>query len=74
DLDAIYSHSSYPAFTLNTLNTGSRQRPSGLLLFSYTFAGKLWFSLGYDGNGFEGDVIERWWMEFEALVREVLLA
>lgn len=55
------------------LTTGSRQRPSSLLLFAYTFAGKLWFSLGYDSNGFKEGVVENWWKELHLGVEEFLL-
>ena len=55
------------------LNTGSRQRPGGLLLFAYTFVGKLWFSLGYDVNGFEAGVVEKWWKEVQVGVDNFLL-
>lgn len=73
NLDGMYKHAAYPDITLKSLTTGSRQRPGGLLLFAYTFAGKLWFSLGYDENGFEPGVIEGFWEDVQSLVREVLL-
>ena len=38
NLDAMYSHKSFPDIQLGSLTTGSRQRPCGLLLFAYTFA------------------------------------
>lgn len=57
-----------------SLTTGSRQRPGALLLFAYTFAGKLWFSLGYDVNGFKEGVVENWWSELQTGVDEFLLA
>ncbi|KAJ8523385.1 hypothetical protein ONZ45_g174 [Pleurotus djamor] len=56
NLDGIYKHSNFPDISLHTLTTGSRQRPGGMLLFGYTFAGKLWLSLGYDENGFEAEM------------------
>ena len=61
NLDGIYTHASYPSLKLHTLTTGSRQRSGALLLFGYTFCGKLWLSLGYDVNGFESGSVERWW-------------
>jgi hypothetical protein len=42
NLDGIYKHAAFPKIQLHTLTTGSRQRPGGMLLFGYTFAGK-WF-------------------------------
>ncbi|KWU46754.1 hypothetical protein RHOSPDRAFT_14898 [Rhodotorula sp. JG-1b] len=74
NLDGIYQHASYDSIGLHSLTTGSRQRPGALLLFAYTFAGKLWISLGYDSNGFESGVIEGWWKELLAGVDEFLLS
>ena len=73
NLDGMYSHPSFPDIHLESLTTGSRQRPGGLLLFAYTFKGKLWMSLGYDVNGFEGGAIEGFWDEVQGLVKEVML-
>ena len=73
NLDGMYKHASFPAIKLERLTTGSRQRAGGLLLFAYTFAGKLWLSLGYDVNGFEEGVIEGFWDEMQVLVREVMM-
>nr|XP_019007907.1 uncharacterized protein I206_07543 [Kwoniella pini CBS 10737]OCF46688.1 hypothetical protein I206_07543 [Kwoniella pini CBS 10737] len=73
NLDGMYKHSSFPSLQLTSLTTGSRQRNGALLLFAYTFAGKLWFSLGYDKNGFPSGVIEGFWQECQDLIDEVLL-
>ena len=51
----MYTHSAYSPLTLHTLTTGSRQRAGALLLFGYTFAGRLWVSLGWDGGTFGGE-------------------
>jgi hypothetical protein len=61
NLDGIYKHASFPEIQLHTLTTGSRQRQGGMLLFGYTFAGKLWVSLGYDENGFDKAVVDKFW-------------
>ncbi|KAG6817949.1 hypothetical protein H0H87_012417 [Tephrocybe sp. NHM501043] len=61
NLDGIYKHSAFSEIKLDTLTTGSRQRAGGMLLFGYTFVGKLWISLGYDRNGFDNEVVERFW-------------
>ncbi|BGP12548.1 hypothetical protein JCM10213v2_000465 [Rhodosporidiobolus nylandii] len=74
NLDGMYKHAEYPGIKLHTLTTGSRQRPGALLLFAYTFAGKLWLSLGYDSHGFESGSIEGWWDELLKGVDEFLLA
>jgi len=55
------------------LTTGSRQRSGALLLFSYTFAGKFYLSLGYDRNGFVEGSVEKWWEEVQKGVEEYLL-
>ncbi|KAF7303295.1 putative 15-O-acetyltransferase Tri3 [Mycena kentingensis (nom. inval.)] len=60
NLDGIYKHANVPSIKLHTLTTGSRQRRGGILLFGYTFAGKLWISLGYDENGFD-ETVPRFW-------------
>ncbi|ORY69307.1 hypothetical protein BCR35DRAFT_269770, partial [Leucosporidium creatinivorum] len=74
NLDGMYAHKNYHGLQLHTLTTGSRQRPGALLLFAYTFAGKLWLSLGYDSMGFQEGVIESWWTEMQKGVDEFLLA
>ncbi|GJN92274.1 hypothetical protein Rhopal_005304-T1 [Rhodotorula paludigena] len=73
NLDAIYRHEQYHGIKLDTLTTGSRQRPGALLLFAYTFAGQLWISLGHDSNGFKHGVIERWWAALLAGVEQFLV-
>lgn len=61
NLDGIYKHANFPSIQMHTLTTGSRQRHGAMLLFGYTFSGKLWISLGYDENGFTDDVVDRFW-------------
>ena len=63
NLDAMYKHANFPEVELHTLTTGSRQRPGSLLLFGYTFAGKLWISLGYDENGLDKEMVEDFWQQ-----------
>ncbi|KAF4604942.1 hypothetical protein EYR40_003725 [Pleurotus pulmonarius] len=73
NLDGMYKHSTYPDIQLHSLTTGSRQRPGGMLLFAYTFAGKLWVSLGYDENGFEQETVQAFWDNVLSGIREFLL-
>ena len=73
NLDGMYHHASYPAITLHTLTTGSRQRAGGMLLFGYTFAGRLWLSLGYDEEGFEPETVKKWWEGVLNGINEFLL-
>ncbi|BGP36534.1 hypothetical protein JCM10449v2_000435 [Rhodotorula kratochvilovae] len=73
NLDGMYRHADFHGIQLHTLTTGSRQRPGAALLFAYTFAGKLWVSLGYDSNGFVPGVIERWRTALIAGVEQFLL-
>jgi hypothetical protein len=61
NLDGMYKHANFADIKLHTLTTGSRQRSGGMLLFGYTFAGKLWVSLGYDENGFDQEVVQTFW-------------
>lgn len=73
NLDGIYKHSTFPDIQLHTLTTGSRQRSGGMLLFGYTFVGKLWLSLGYDENGFDKDTVERFWGNLLSCTDEFLI-
>ena len=72
NLDGIYKHPEYPSVRLHTLTTGSRQRPGGMLLFGYTFVGKLWISLGYDENGFDKEIIDKYWANVLSTIDELL--
>lgn len=72
NLDGIYKHAEFPEIKLHTLMTGSRQRPGGMLLFGYTFVGKLWISLGYDENGFDKEVVDKFWGNVLSAVDELL--
>ncbi|OJT08171.1 hypothetical protein TRAPUB_933 [Trametes pubescens] len=72
NLDGVYKHAAFPDAELHTLTTGSRQRQGAMLLFGYTFKGRLWISLGYDSNGFEEGVVERFWKEAMDCVDEFL--
>jgi len=73
NLDGIYKHANFPDIKLHTLTTGSRQRHGGMLLFGYTFAGKLWISLGYDENGFDRGTVDLFWANVHAAVHELLI-
>jgi hypothetical protein len=72
NLDGIYKHAMFPDIQLHTLTTGSRQRQGGMLLFVYTFAGKLWVSLGYDENGFDKAVVDKFWGNVLGCIDEFL--
>jgi len=73
NLDGIYKHANFPQIKFHTLTTGSRQRSGGMLLFGYTFAGKLWVSFGYDENGFEEETVQRFWKHVTLAIDEFLL-
>lgn len=72
NLDGVYKHSAFPKIELHTLTTGSRQRAGGMLLFGYTFVGKLWISLGYDKAGFD-DTVERFWENVLVTIDTILV-
>lgn len=72
NLDGIYKHAKFDQIKMHTLTTGSRQRSGGMLLFGYTFVGKLWISLGYDENGFDADVVQRFWSNVLGSIDELL--
>ena len=44
-----------------------------MLLFAYTFVGKLFISLGYDKNGYPEGVVEEYYEEMLKCVREFLM-
>jgi len=73
NLDGMYKHAKFPDIKLHTLTTGSRQRHGAMLMFAYTFAGKLWISLGYDENGFERETVDLFWKNVDAAIREFLI-
>lgn len=73
NLDGIYKHATFPKIELHTLTTGSRQRSGGMLLFGYTFAGQLWVSLGYDENGFDKQVVDKFWGNVLGGIEEFLV-
>jgi len=73
NLDGIYKHSSFSDIELHTLTTGSRQRSGGMLLFGYTFVGKLWLSFGYDENGFDKEAVENFWRTLLSCIDEYLI-
>lgn len=73
NLDSMYAHADYPSLVLHTLTTGSRQRNGAALLFGYTFARKLWLSLGFDEEGFADGMMQRWWSEVLRGVDEFLI-
>jgi hypothetical protein len=73
NLDGMYKHANFPDIKLHTLTTGSRQRHGAMLMFGYTFAGKLWISLGYDENGFDRGTVDSFWANVHAAIREFLI-
>jgi hypothetical protein len=73
DLDATYKHTTFPEIKLDTITSGTRQRSGGMLLFGYTFVGKLWVNFGYDKNGFREDVVNRFWTQVIRAIDEFLL-
>ena len=73
NLDGMYKHSSFSDIELHTLTTGSRQRSGGMLLFGYTFVGKFWLSLGYDENGFDTEVVDKFWHNLLSCTDEYLV-
>lgn len=72
NLDGMYKHAAFPSIKLHTLTTGSRQRHGAMLLFGYTFVGKLWLSLGYDANGFPEGIVDKFWTEAVGAVEEFI--
>ena len=73
NLDGMYKHAKFPDIKLHTLTTGSRQRNGAMLMFAYTFVGKLWVSIGYDENGFELETVDLFWKNVHDAIREFLL-
>lgn len=69
-LDPIYTPSSYPSLTLTHIRSTTRKAKGGILLFTFTFRGRLHLSLGWDREAFEGRVIEGFLDEVEKGVGE----
>ncbi|CDZ97947.1 hypothetical protein [Phaffia rhodozyma] len=72
NLDAISNYTTYTMIHSSDLTFGVRQRPGGMLMFCYTFAGRLWFSLGWDKNGYPEGYVENFWNEVNATIGEFL--
>ncbi|KZV74818.1 hypothetical protein PENSPDRAFT_681526 [Peniophora sp. CONT] len=72
NLDGMYMHKEFADIRMHTLTTGSRQRNGAMLLFGYTFAGRLWVSLGYDENGFEPKPVAIFWQNMLDAMNEFL--
>ena len=73
NLDAVYKYTTFPEIELYTITSGTRQRSGGMLLFGYTFLGKLWINFGYDKNGFREDVVNGFWTQVIRAIDEFLL-
>jgi hypothetical protein len=73
NLDGIFKHASFGEVQLHSLTPGSRQRAGAMLLFGYTFVGKLWISLGYDENGFQEGIVEKFWENVLLCTQELLV-
>lgn len=50
-LDPLYTPTSYPSLTLTSMRATTRKAPGGMLLFTWTFRGRLYLSLGWDRGG-----------------------
>jgi hypothetical protein len=70
NLDGIYKHGTFPAIQVHTLTIGSR--PGDIVLFGYTFAGKLWVSLGYDVNACDKVMVGQFWENVLQTMDELL--
>jgi len=74
NLDGIYQHAKYPNIELLTLMIGARQRLGGIFLFAYTFRGQLWINLEYEKNGFDQDVVQKFWCNCLSAIDNFLCA
>ena len=72
-LDPIYTPTSYPALNLTHVRSTTRKAKGGILLFTFTFRGRLHLSLGWDREGFERGVVEVFLEEVEKGVKEFLV-
>ncbi|KAG9043517.1 hypothetical protein FS837_009465 [Tulasnella sp. UAMH 9824] len=73
DLDGTYIHKDYSSIRVHSLTPAVRTRPGGLLLFGYTFAGKLTLNLVHDANGFKDGIFEAWWKDVLGGFDELLI-
>jgi hypothetical protein len=74
NLDACYIPSLYPSIQLTALNAHTRKGKGGMLIFTFTFRGKLHLSLGWDREGFEPGVVEGFWKGVGEGVGEFLVS
>ena len=72
NLDGIYKHQDFKSVKMHTSIIGTRQPRGEMLLFGYTFVGKLWLSLGYDEEGLEKETVGKFWDGLQAAVEEFL--
>ncbi|KAG8894338.1 hypothetical protein FRC01_013029 [Tulasnella sp. 417] len=73
NIDLIYKYKDYPSIQLHTFAPAVRVRPGGMLLFGYSFGGKLTLNLVYDLNGFKDGIIEAWWKDLLGGCDELLV-
>lgn len=72
-LDPLYNPESYPAIKLFHMRATTRKARGGMLLFTYTFRGKLTLNLGWDQSAFEDGLVEAFMGEVERGVGEFLV-
>ncbi|EPQ60425.1 hypothetical protein GLOTRDRAFT_15015, partial [Gloeophyllum trabeum ATCC 11539] len=61
NLNSFKDHAKAPLFDLRMLTPGVRQRSGGMLLFSHTFADKLWITMNWDKLGYDPEVVDTFW-------------
>ncbi|TFK56650.1 hypothetical protein OE88DRAFT_1730120 [Heliocybe sulcata] len=61
NLNSFCDHAKAPLFEVVGMLPGVRQRAGGMLMFSYTFAHKLYIVVNWDELGYDRDVFDEFW-------------
>lgn len=73
DLDKVYKAHEYPSLQLLHSTSGTRKGPGALLIFSHTFAERLYVHVGWDREGFEPGLVEDFADGIVGCIREFAL-
>ena len=73
DLDRVYKPHQFPSIKLLYSTSGTRKGPGAILVFTHTFAKRLYIHVGWDKEGFEEGLMEDFAEGLVACIREFAL-
>jgi hypothetical protein len=73
DLDRVYKPHQFPSIKLLYSTSGTRKGPGAILVFTHTFAKRLYIHVGWDKEGFEEGLMEYFAQGLVACIREFAL-